>query len=72
MYSRPLTLLDPSPPPLLYTLQVDFEKRKECDVYNDCLMTIEWTDFRVAQTGAAITGNAFGCVCVCLVLRLQG
>ena len=41
-------------------MQVDFEKRKEGDVYNDCLMTIDGTDFRVAQTGAAITGNAFG------------
>ena len=40
-------------------MQVDFEKRKEGNVYNDCLMTINGTDFRVAQMGAAITGNAF-------------
>jgi hypothetical protein len=62
VYSRPLTFLDPSSPssPLLYTLQVDFERRKEGDVYNGCLMTINGTDFRIPQTGAAITGNAFG------------
>jgi len=40
-------------------LQVDFDRRKEMDIGNDCLMSIDGTDFRIPQTGAAIRGNAF-------------
>jgi hypothetical protein len=43
------------PPP-----QVDFESRKKGDVLNDCLMTINGTDFRVPQQGLVKEGNPFG------------
>ena len=46
----------PLPPP---QTQIDFEDRKLYDVGNDCLMTIDGTDFRVPQTGEAKTGNWF-------------
>jgi hypothetical protein len=50
-----------SPPPPLPPLQmqINFEDRKLYDVGNDCLMTIDGTDFRVPQTGEAKTGNWF-------------
>ncbi len=49
----------PFPPILSPPLQVDFERRKEGDMGNDCLMSIDGTDFRVPQTVTAIRGNAF-------------
>ena len=50
----------PHPPPRRRPqTQIDFEDRKLYDVGNDCLMTIDGTDFRVPQTGEAKTGNAF-------------
>ena len=54
--SRPHTpTLSLSPPP-----QIDFECRKDGDVLNDCLMTVDGTDFRIPQQGDAIMGNPFG------------
>ena len=40
--------------------QIDFEKRKDDDVLNDCLMSVDGTDFRIYQQGRAVKGNAFG------------
>ena len=40
-------------------MQINFEDRKLYDVGNDCLMTIDGTDFRVPQSGEAKTGNWF-------------
>jgi hypothetical protein len=37
-----------------------FESHLEHDVGNDCLMTIDGTDFRIQQKGAARKGNLFG------------
>ena len=56
-YSRPFatTLLPLRLPPL----QVDFNRRKEGDISNDCLMSINGTDFQIPQTRAAVRGNAF-------------
>ena len=50
-----------SPPPRRRRsqTQINFEDRKLYDVGNDCLMTIDGTDFRVPQTGEAKTGNWF-------------
>ncbi len=49
----------PHPPPLFSPLQVDFKKRKNGDIGNICLMSINGTDFRIPQTGKATTGNWF-------------
>ena len=52
-----------SPPPSLLALppaQVDFESQKKGDVFNNCLMTINGTDFRIPQQGSAMEGNLFG------------
>jgi hypothetical protein len=46
----------PPPPP---QLQIDFNIQKKGDVLNDCLMTVDGTDFRVSQKGTATKGNAF-------------
>ena len=46
-------------PPPHSTLQVDFERRKDGDILNDCLMSIDGTDFRILQTGMATKGNSF-------------
>jgi hypothetical protein len=40
-------------------MQVDFESRLDHDMGNDCLMTVDGTDFRIPQKGKAISGNAF-------------
>jgi hypothetical protein len=45
----------PFPPTLSPPLQVDFERRKEGDMGNDCLMSIDGT----LQTGTTTRGNAF-------------
>ncbi len=38
---------------------MDFEKRKNGDIGNNCLMPIDGTDFRIPQTGKATTSNWF-------------
>jgi hypothetical protein len=49
----------PLPPPPPQT-QIDFESRLGAhDVLNDCTMTVDSTDFRIPQKGAATKGNAF-------------
>jgi len=48
------------PPPLPPPPQIDFERRKDGDVLNDCLMTVDGTDFRIPQQGEAEEGNPFG------------
>ena len=40
-------------------MQIDFEDRKINDIGNDCLISIDGTDFRIPQTGEAKTGNWF-------------
>ncbi len=37
-----------------------FESRLEHGIGNDCLMTIDGTDFRIQQKGSARKGNLFG------------
>jgi hypothetical protein len=37
-----------------------FESRLEHNVGNNCLMTIDGTNFRIQQNGAARKGNLFG------------
>ena len=49
----------PPPSPLPPQTQIDFEDRKINDIGNDCLMSINGTDFRIPQTGEAKTGNWF-------------
>jgi len=50
----------PHPPlPLPPQTQIDVEDRKINDVGNDCLMSIDGTDFRIPQTGEAKTRNWF-------------
>ena len=52
----------PPPPPPLPPLQTQivFESRLGAhDVLNDCTMTVDGTDFRIPQKGAATKGNAF-------------
>jgi hypothetical protein len=39
--------------------QIDFEDQKINDIGNDCLMSIDGTDFQIPQTGEAKTGNWF-------------
>lgn len=45
---------------IVIIIKIDFESRKENDVHNDCLMSVDGTDFRILQKGAARKGNAFG------------
>jgi hypothetical protein len=40
-------------------MQIDFEDRKINDIGNNCLMSIDRTDFWIPQTGEAKTGNWF-------------
>jgi len=41
-------------------MQIVFESRLGAhDVLNDCTMTVDGTDFRIPQKGAATKGNAF-------------
>jgi hypothetical protein len=47
-----------SPP--LAKLQVDFDRRFIDDIGNDCLMSVDGTDFRIHQKGQAKKGNPFG------------
>jgi hypothetical protein len=49
----------PRLPPLSSPLQVDFEKYKNGNIGNNCLMSINGTDFRIPQTGKATNGNLF-------------
>ena len=44
---------------LLLSSQIDFESRKDGDILNDCLMSVDGTDYRIPQKGAARRGNAF-------------
>ena len=47
--------------PLIAILQINFESRLGApDMGNDCLMTINGTDIRILQKGAARKENAFG------------
>ncbi len=58
-FSQHLVLTPPPPLPSPQT-QIVFESRLGThDVLNDCLMTIDGTDFRIPQKGAATKGNAF-------------
>jgi len=48
-------------PPTVTAAQIVFKSRLGThDVGNDCLMSIDGTDFRILQKGAAMRGNAFG------------
>ena len=50
-------LTPPLPPP---QTQIDFESRLGVhNVLNNCTMTVDGTDFRITQKGAATKGNAF-------------
>ncbi len=40
--------------------QIDFKSRLVHDELNDCLMTINSSDFHIQQKGVAKKGNAFG------------
>jgi hypothetical protein len=40
-------------------MQINFEDRKINDIGNDCLVSIDGTDFQIPQTGEAMTGNWF-------------
>ena len=47
--------------PAAATAQIVFESRLGAHVVaNDCLMSIDGTNFRILQKGAATRGNAFG------------
>jgi hypothetical protein len=49
------------PPPLPPQPQILFESRLGAhDVGNDCLMSVDGTDFRIPQKGITKKGNAFG------------
>jgi hypothetical protein len=47
------------PPPPHRQPQINFYSQKMGDVLNNCLMTVDGTDFRVPQKGMATIGNAF-------------
>jgi hypothetical protein len=53
--TRPHT---PTPPPHPQP-QIDFESQKKRDIHNNCLMTVNGTDFLVPQKGMVTKGNAF-------------
>ena len=44
---------------LLLFFEIDFDSRKEGGSWNDCLMSIDGTDFRILQKGAMARGNKF-------------
>jgi hypothetical protein len=48
-----------SPPPPHCHPQILFNNKKRGDILNDCLMTVDGTDFRVPQKGMVTKGNAF-------------
>ena len=52
----------PSHPAARSARQIVFESSLDAahDVGNDCLMSIDGTDFRVKQQGPAVRGNPFG------------
>ena len=54
-----IPVLTPTPPPPHRPPQINFDSQKKGDVLNDCLMTVDGTDFRVPQKGTATKGNAF-------------
>ncbi len=57
-FSQHLVLTPPPLPPP--QTQIVFESRLGAhDVLNDCTMTVDGTDFRIPQKGAATKGNAF-------------
>ena len=41
------------------TPQIDFDRRLEGDMGNDCLITVDGTDFQIPQKGLPKKGNAF-------------
>jgi hypothetical protein len=43
----------------LLFFEIDFDSRKEGGSWNDCLMSIDGTDFRILQKGAMARGNKF-------------
>jgi hypothetical protein len=53
-----IPVLTPPPPPGRI-LQILFDNQKKGDILNNCLMTVNGTDFRVPQKGTATKGNAF-------------
>jgi len=53
--------LDQAEAPTVTAAQIVFESRLGAhDVGNDCLMSIDGTNFRILQKGAVTRGNAFG------------
>jgi hypothetical protein len=49
----------PRPPPPRRIPQIVFDNKKKGDILNNCLMTVDGTDFRVPQKGTATKGNTF-------------
>ncbi len=54
-----IPVLTPPHPPPHPQPQINFDSQKKGDILNDCLMTVNGTDFRVPQKGTATKGNAF-------------
>jgi hypothetical protein len=54
-----ISVLTPTPPPPHRQPQINFDSQKKGDILNDCLMTVDGTDFRVPQNGTSTKGNAF-------------
>jgi hypothetical protein len=50
--SRPSSFRRPTP-------QIDVDRRLEGDMGNDCLITVDETDFQIPQKGLPKKGNAF-------------
>jgi hypothetical protein len=50
--SRPSSFRRPTP-------QIDFDRRLEGDMGNDCLITVDGTDFQIPQKGLPKKGNVF-------------
>ncbi len=48
-----------TPPPPCRIPQIIFDNQKKGDILNNCLMTVNGTDFHVPQKGTATKGNAF-------------
>ena len=49
----------PSPSPTFPLPQFHFKKRMEGDIANNCLMSIDGTDFKIPQMGRPVPGNIF-------------
>jgi hypothetical protein len=47
------------PPPTAPSTTDQLQQSKKGDLLNDCLMTVDGTDFHVPQQGTATKGNAF-------------